>query len=411
MAIPSSAYFSTWDITPKTDMEAFDRTIWGVMQPKNPVLDLISKGEQISNTVYDWYYRKPEAKYVVSINTMNSSDTTVTISESDFNNAKIEVGTILRDTSPTALVTAGTGGPLGSGFKLGELMQVTDIAGPSSGNYALTVTRDVGGFAGTGGTVPSHAAGAVFEVMWTPKQEGSEPGPNRWQTLGHFLNYTVTVDFFLNISGSQLARAMKDANGRRQIELQYEDRMLDAARKIESALLYGAQNTVAPAGSDSAIRQMNGLFFYLLQPGGNVDFTSTVLTPSVLNNLFKMIYNDGGDPNDPYIIICSPDQAQVISSFGEDKVRVERTDRQYGRYITSYLSDLGFVAQVVPTAQCHRSDLAIVNTRKWRYLPYRPWFKKAPEQLADAEVVRAITEFTCEVVDPLTAHAAVTTLT
>jgi hypothetical protein len=409
MAIPTSSYFSTFDITSRTEKQVLDQQIWAIMQPKVPVLDLISKGEEIDSIRYEWEYRKPDPKYVTADgstgNLTNNSSTGTTLVLAAGEGAKVEVGTILRDTAQ-ALVTAADGTTLATGAKMGELLQVTAVSTDS-----LTVVRDVANYRGTGTTVPTHAVSAVYEIMWTPRQESSAAGLDMFQTLGIMENWTVTQDFYLTISGSQAKRAMNNMNAAAQMTMQYEDRMLGAARRIESALLYGFKMPTTPQGSDSVIREMAGLFDFLARAGGNADYTTTALTPAALNAAFKKIYVDGGDPEEPYAIICNPDQAQLISSFGEDKVRVERTDAQYGRYITSYKSDLGFVGQVVPAIGCHKSDLAIVNTRKWKYLPYRPWFKKAPEQLADGEVQRAITEFTSQVIDPLTAHASFNALT
>lgn len=411
MAIPSSSYFSTFDVTERTEKQVLDAKLWGIMQPKVPVLDLISKGEEINTIRYEWEGRVPDVKYVTadgSTGALGTATTDVTLNLASGQTAlgKIEIGTVLRDIATAKQVTAAAAGVLGLGYKLGELVQVTAIS-----TDALTVTRDVANFRGSGTTVPAHSAGATWEIMWTPRQEGSAAGSDMFQPLSIMENWTVTQDFYLTISGSQAKRAMNNLNASAQMAMEYEDRLMGAARRIESALIYGFKMPSTPQGSDSVIREMSGLFTFLCGPGGNVDYTTTVLTPAALNAGFKMILNDGGDPDDPYIILCNPDQAQVISAFGEDKVRVERTDQQYGRFITSYRSDLGFVAQVVSAVGCHKSDVAIVNTRKWRYLPYRPWFKKAPEQLYDAEVQRAITEFTSQVIDPLTAHAAFTTLT
>ena len=411
MAIPSSSYFASWDITTRTEKQVLDAKIWGIMQPKVPVLDLISKGSEIDGIRYEWEGRKPDVKYVTADGstgnlTNATSGVTLNLATGEAARGKIEIGTILRDTATGTQVTAAAEGVLGVGAKLGELVQVTALTGD-----ALTIVRDVANFRGSGTTVPTHAVGATWEVMWTPRQEGSAEGLDMMQNLTILENWTVTMDFYLTITGSQKKRAMNNMNAASQIAMNYEDRMLGAARRIESALLYGFKMPSTPQGSDSVIREMAGLYAFLCGPGGNVDYTTTSLTPAALNSAFKMILNDGGDPDDPYIIVCNPDQSQVISGFGEDKVRVQRTDKQYGRQITSFMSDLGFEAQIVPAVGNHKSDLAIVNTRKWGFLPYRPWFKKAPEVLYDAEVQRAITEFTSQVIDPLTAHAAFTALT
>jgi len=248
--------------------------------------------------------------------------------------------------------------------------------------------------------------------MWTPRQESSAAGRDMFQTLGIMENYTSTMDFYLTISGSQAKRAMNNLNAAAQLQMQYEDRLMGAARRIESALLYGYNDPNAAAGSDSYIRQMEGVQQAMSIAGSTVvDYTTTTLSAAALNTGFRKLLEAGADVDDPYIIVLSPSHAQTVSAFGDSFIKITQSERQYGHFITSYLSDLGFTAQIVPTVSCHQNDLFILNTRKWTYFPYRPWFRKAPEIIEDGKVERAITEFTSQLVDPTSAHFMFTLLT
>jgi hypothetical protein len=404
MAIPDSSYFSTWDVTSRTEKQVLDAKLWGIMQPKTPALDLITKGPELDTTYYEWEYRQPDVKIVTS-----------TDESGKFLNNTTETDLRVKTAAEYALLTPGTvlfdrtqGLGLGS-LKKVELVRVTAQADDT--NFEVTVVRDYG-LATNGSTVgtgAAHSALASWEILYHPRQEGSSPEIDRHKPFLIASNRTVTEDFYLTISGSQKKRAMNNIAAGQQMAIQWEDRMAGAFRRIESTLFYGTLEKTTPGGESGYIRQMKGAYDFIVASGGNVTVgDGSALVPGDLDDAFAQIYADSGDPEDPYVIFCGPTKAQRVSHWGEDRIRMTQGDRQYGRIITSFMSDLGFTAQVVPTMQVHPDDIFIINTRKWLYLPYRPWFKKAPEQLADAEVQRAITEFTCQMVDPLTAHAALT---
>jgi hypothetical protein len=400
MAIPDSSYFSSWDVTSRTEKQVLDAKLWGIMQPKVPALDLITKGPETDATYYEWEYRQPDVKTVTAVSTsekfLNGTAETVLRVSSAAEYALLTPGTVIFDKAQ------GLG--IGS-LKKVELVRVT--AQSDDTNKEVTVVRDYGN--SNGGTGAAHAASATWEILYHPRQEGSSPEIDRHKPFLIASNRTVTEDFYLTISGTQKKRAMNNIGAGQQMAIQWEDRMAGAFRRIESTLFYGTLEKTTPGGEAGYIRQMQGLYDFLGVSGGNVTVgDGSTLVPGDLDDAFAQIYADNGDPEDPYVVFCAPAKAQRVSHWGEDRIRMTQGDRQYGRIITSFMSDLGFTAQIVPTMQAHSNDIFIVNTRKWLYLPYRPWFKKAPEQLADAEVQRAITEFTSQVVDPTTAHALLT---
>ena len=401
MAIPVSAYFSTFDVTSRTEKQVLDAKLWGIMQPKVPALDLISKGSEIDSTRLEWEYRKPDVKYATAGASNYLGTTTATTFDladaATF--ALMEVGTVLRDTA----VGKGVGT-----HKSGELIMVTAIGTSPNVTVKRNLAEPTGSTADTG---VAHAASAVWEIMYTPRQESSDAGKDMFLTLGIMENYTVTQDFYLTISGSQKKRAMNNLPAASQLQMQWEDRLMGAARRIESALFYGTKASTL-AGSDTVIRQMAGVQQAMSVAGSTmVDYTTTTLNAAALNKAFLNILKAGGDTSDPYVVFCSPEHGQTISAFGDSYIKIAQSERQYGHYITSFLSDLGYTAQIVPTVSVHQNDLFVLNTRKWTYFPYRPWFKKAPEIIQDGEVQRAITEFTSQLVDPTSAHFMFTLLT
>jgi hypothetical protein len=186
-------------------------------------------------------------------------------------------------------------------------------------------------------------------------------------------------------------------------------------------MLYGYQDPNIASGYDSPmtaphVRTSAGLASFLCQSGGNVDYSSTVLTATVINNLFRKIRLAGGSQVDDYAIIVNPARAQTISSFGEDKVRTTQDMTLYGREITQFKSDLGFVADIVDEPMCSPGHMFIVNKRKWQLLTFRPfskWEWGAYTAIPNGDDVyhqRTLGSVGLKVVDPLKAHAACLTL-
>jgi hypothetical protein len=395
---PNPVPFAGWDVTSRTEKQVLDQTLWEMMMSKSALLEVISDGGSIPSTRYEWEYRQPNTYTVTASGTtdtnIDGSGTNQTLVVTDA--SLIEQGAILRNRTVAT--------PIGTPA-VNELLFVTDVT-----STTLTVKRDYANRnSGTGST--AHTDTSVFDILYTPKQEGSSVGPNLWKAYGIAENYTATIDMYLTITGSQEKRAMNLGND--QIAIQWEDRMLEKKNDIVNALLYGALGSYgngADGGSTGYIRNMKGLFHWITASGGNVDYTNTTLTPALLNTAFKNIMDDGGDPSENYVILCNPLAQQEISTWGAELVRTTLDERRYGRMITSFMSDLGYTARIISDPLVFSTDLMIVNTRKFKRLTYRPWFKKEAPTLDDARYMRAITEFTCQVVDPLTAHAAFTKL-
>lgn len=400
MTIDSVTPFASWDITDRTEDRALDQTLWEMMCTKSKILDAIPDKGTIPEPRFEWIYRQPNTQTVTCSGTASTdidgdADAT-TLVVSAING--VQVGSILRNKSRAT--------PIGT-YQVNETMQVTGVS-----STTLTLQRNYnepyGSTANEGST--AHVAGDVYEVLYTPRQEGSSAGTNMWKATAIAENYTTTMDFYLTATGTQLARKMLLQGD--QMAMQWEDRMIEMKNQISSALLYGALNPNATyvEGYDAYIRDMKGLFHWLTASGANVDYTTTTLSEEALNASFKSVMDDGGDPSDPYIILCNPARAQSISAFGADKVRTTWSEKRVGRQITEFVSDLGFVAEVIADPNVYSTDLAIVNKRKWGRHAFRPFFKKEWVDGADASYVRCLTEFTMSVVDNTTAHACFTKL-
>jgi len=113
-----------------------------------------------------------------------------------------------------------------------EIMQILTVS-----TATCTVKRDYAAQnSGTGSAV--HATGDVFEVIATPKEEGSSPGANKYRDVTLTSNYTQNFDFEIEVTGDQLAsERMVVAD---TVQAQVSMGMQKLSNELESTLLYGA---------------------------------------------------------------------------------------------------------------------------------------------------------------------------
>ncbi len=410
MAIPNAPSFASFDVTARTEGRAVDSVIWDYMFAKSRLLEVVGTGPRINQQRFEWVNIGAPAISVTiaetaSNTTIDSSGSGQAIEFSPADMAKLMVGAVLVNTSRAT--------PIGT-QRRNELMQVTDI----TGNIA-TVTRDAGSFnSGTGST--AHAIGDVLRILYIPHQEGSaavnDPNAYRAQTI--LENYSAIQTIKLQVTGSQLARAMEVVAS--DMERQYAREMLNLKNQLVSLLLYGYNSNPA-VGSDTVIRNVKGLQDFLVDninaSNPLVDYTTTALTRTALNAMFERLWNNGADPSEPYKIVTSGIGKRVISSWESQYVRTTYEEQRIGKEIKEFVSDLGFTVEVIADPMVLPSDLFIVQPEKLKVIPFRP-FERTEWGIGtstpngdDMYYTRVIGEHTVQVVDPGMAHAAMTNLT
>jgi len=375
---------------------------------KSQFLDSCPVGAQTDEPKVEWVSSQTNARTFLAAaasgGDIAGSATAVKIGCGTGYGTTVPVGSIIRNSS---LAT-----PLGT-YKVDEILQVTANDGTD-----LTVTRDYG----RNGTTPgqgstAHTATATWEVLFVPRQEGSVPDLNKYKPTTTDYNYTSILDFYLTVTGTEMARRpliVADNMAR-----QYEDRMTELKNDLSQFILYGATNKPSgteTGGADTAIRTTKGVLQALAQANGNVDYASTVVSESAINKLFETILSNGCERVAPYKIVCHPQHARIISGFGADKVRIERVDKTWGRYLTTFVSDLGFEAEIVADPLVSKSNLFVLNMSKVELVPFRPWQKlewgmdtSTPDG-SDSYKMRVVGEYTVRVIDPLKAHGVMTLL-
>jgi len=356
---------ASYDKTANTMGRSVDPVLWPMLCAKSQLIDRIPK-ESVDNTKFEWETANTNARTFLS---HNADATEIAGSGSNLHlgcaSPGVQEGAIIRNATRAT--------PIGT-YEVDELMQVYEVAATE-----LHVTRD---FArqnsGTGST--AHVNGDYFEVLWSPKEEGSSPDENRYKDVTLVYNYVNTLDFHLNVTGDQLASKRLVAGD--TLQRQFEDRLVELKNDMESMLLYGAMNyggagteADAYAGSDSYVRTTKGVQNFIAASGGNVDYTSHIVTEQSINALMMTLLTNGVDMTDKFLLVAYPSVIRTINAFGSDKIRITQAETKWGRALKSLETDLGVELELVPCMNCSKSDMFILDTKKIKLAEYRPFFK------------------------------------
>jgi hypothetical protein len=278
------------------------------------------------------------------------------------------------DASETSLdVTAGQG----VRFKIGtlfrdaaqgktEVMQVTAIS-----TDTLTIVRGYGSTSGeTHGTSPS--TGFSIQIIAHPAQESQDAPADESRVRTKVSNFTQIFQRGIQISHTM--RSVLQAGVADEFTFQIARRMLEIERELDSSVVLGIKS--ADAGSDSSYRSMGGLLEFVSASGGNTNSTAEDLTPTVINAMVKQIWDDGGNPN---FILVSGKQKQKISAFDQANRRSTFDSTVAGYVVDKFVSDLGFMLDVVVDPWMPDDTVVVGDYSKIRIVPLRNDAMRAEE--------------------------------
>jgi hypothetical protein len=421
MAWPDPGRTASYDKTALTMGRSVDPILWPMLCAKSQLIDRIPK-ESVDNVKFEWETANTVGRTVAAADhggatTFDGHATNAVIAVTEADAAKIQKGCILRNASRAT--------PIGT-YLVDEIMQVNAIAAADSGYVHVTVKRNfaqpVGSTADNGSTAHVHTD--TLEVLWSPKEEGSSADANRYTDVSIVSNYTNILDFYLTVTGSQLASKRLVAGD--SLQRQFDDRLVELKNDMEAMLLYGALNPGAAAvgaeveatwqGSDSYVRTTRGVQSFINVTGGNIDYTSLAVTEEAINTRTLTLLTNGVDMSDTFILVAHPANIRTISAFGADKVRITQAETKWGRALKSLETDLGVELELVPCLNCSKSDLFILDTKKIKLAEFRPFVKMewgidtANPDGTDAWKQRYLGEYGVKVVDGTKSHALISSI-
>ncbi len=390
---PGTSYTSTYDKLASTFDRSLDGKLWPALIAKAPLLGMLAYFD-VNTDYYEWETANVMSRIYTEASSGSTdidgstSGTTIVVSDA----TGLEEGAIIRNASRAT--------PIGT-YGADETMEVTAIS-----TNTLTVVRDVGRQnSGTGSAV--HALADTFEVVFTPKEEGSSMGDNKYQDVSLVGNYTNIIDFSIMVTGSQAASKRIVASD--SLATQIDNQVRDIARQIEKMFFYSALNNGANAGSDSYVRRTKGFQNYVAASGGNIDYSTKDVTEDALNALIQTYLTNDNDDSDPLVICSHPFNIGKIIDFGSDKVRIGQAETVWGRTLKTWMSKWGIEIPLVISNNVSKSDLFVVNLKKAGIAEFRPWKQGKltfDDDLVDSDRYRHLCEIGVKVVDGLKSHAA-----
>lgn len=400
----TSGVTTTFDKTASTFDRSVDQKLWAALMAKSPILDMLSR-PPVDTRKFEWETDTAPVRIYTSQN--DAGNDTMTGSANDADNvlsftsvAGLEQGALLKNID--AVTTVGSYGQ-------DELLEVRSIAAYSAPGYLVTFTRDAGGQASANANSTAHANGNRYQVIYTPKPEGSGPDANKYSDVTLVENYCNSVDFYLTVTGDQAATKRLVPGD--TVDNQFAKNLLALQNDLEGMFFYGAWSAT-PAGTavsgTGSVTRTQGLDAFLASSSANYDITTRDVTPTALDNLFAEIVYDKTDPSDNFIIACNPFNARKISQFGMDKVVTDNNATKWGRHIDTFKSDLGIEAPVIWSLNISRSDLFIIDMGKVSMPVFRPFMKAQwtyGDDGVDAFRQRYLGSFGVKVVDALYSHA------
>jgi hypothetical protein len=217
-------------------------------------------------------------------------------------------------------------------------------------------------------------------------------------------NYVQISRKTVIISGTQ--EVVSKAGRKSELSYQMVKKTKELKRDIEAILTSNQASTAGGSGA-AAARRTGGLRAWIatnddMGSGGSsggysnsivsaaTDGTQRALTETLLKNVLRNCFTQGGDPN---LIMVGPFNKQVISGFTGNNTRMQDTsDGRIATAIDVYKHDFG-VATVKPNRHQRDRDVFVLETSKWKVAYLRPMFTEELAKTGDAEKRMIVAEW------------------
>lgn len=367
MALASASGLASFDQAAGEFLDLSNELAEIIRRDNTAFLSRVGISGEATETTHSWMEDALNPNTATGAEEIDNSETTIDVATG--HGVRFKVGTLFR------VVRNGST----------EVIQVTAVS-----TDALTVVR---GYGSTSAEDHS-AAGATptLQIIANPKQESEDAPDDESRVRVKVSNYTQIFQKGIRISHTM--RSVLQAGVADEFTFQIARRLMEIERELDSALILGIKS--GDAGSDSAYRTMGGLLEYASQSGGNTNTTSEALTPTVLNDMCKQIWDDGGIPN---FVLVSGKQKRRISAFDQSYRRMTYDGNTAGYVVDKFVSDLGFVLDVIVDPWVP-DDVAIVgDLAKVRVMPLRNDSMRAEElaKTGRSHKAHVTGQYTCEV--------------
>ena len=376
MALAATTPLASYDQSAGEFLDLSNELAEIIRRDNTSFLSRVGISGEATETTHSWM------EDALNANTATLDESGFDASETDMtfvSTSNIRVGSLLRNTSEAGKT---------------EVVQVTLVD-------SATVCTVVRGYGSTTGE--AHSTGSKWAIIH-PNQEGQDPPADASKVRTKVSNFTQIFQYGINVSHTM--RSVLQAGVADEFTFQVARRLMEAMRELDMALVLGIKS--ASAGSDTVYRSMGGILEFAAT--GNTTTTSEALTLSVVNQLAKDIWDDGGYPN---FILVGGKQKKAISTFDQAARRSVYDSTVAGYVVDRVLTDLGFVLDVIVDPWVPDDTCVVGDLNKVRVLPLRNSAMRAEDLAKTGAAFKAqiYGEYTCEVRNAAEAFARHNNLT
>jgi len=233
------------------------------------------------------------------------------------------------------------------------------------GKVGAITTNDKFAVTAYGGSSDENLlSGTMVYLMARPKNEATDADPDNGYEPSVEYNYTQIFDRTAKISKTSLEVKKYGINTAMDYQIM---------RQLQN-LAYDMVNTTVnmPRVERDATTAwtMWGWLWFLKQGSWNViDGSSWALTMTMINNAIELWMWNGAD--NLSTIVCHPIQARKISAFntsGNNPI-ITRSETTAGAYVTSFVSDLGNLSNIVVSRNFDKNLISIIDPTKISLVP------------------------------------------
>lgn len=376
MALESFAGVAQYDVVGVR--EDLSDIVSEILLGDTSLLARIGISGEATNVKHEWLEQSLNATTVTAGEALTAGDATFDLASG--HGSRLRVGALLRDTAKGKT----------------EVIQVTAIS-----TDQLTIVRGYGSTSGE-----AHDDAATFRIVGRPKQSGADLSVDRSTARTRVDNTCQIFEEAVIIAGD--AEAVVKAGVASEVALQAANRLMELMRELDTAIIQSYES--ASTGSDSVYRSMGGLIEFLSQSGGNSVTTSETLNEGILDDLYNLAFEDGGDPS---LLVVNQKQMEVISGFNADKIRVAPGAGMAGTFVTKYMTKLGKELDILLDRWVPDDTVMLLDPTRLAVVPLRGrQFGMSPiAPTGDAQKRQILGDYTLEVRNATQAHAIHTNLT
>jgi len=345
-------------------------------------------GNSIMQLLHYWQENRLNPRTVTDTSGgFNATATTFTVSLAD--GALLDVNYVIADRSQS-LLTA-------------EQIQITGLAVGAS-SVTVTIVR---GFNGT--TAATHAASAIYEIIATPVQEGSDLGRDQSRAPGIKANTIQSWRRDVIVTGSmvELARHGLVPGIPNQPAFQLHERFWEMLQDYERSVIKGIGT---PATTQTNTSQtMWGVLAWLGYSSPVPNSTAVLSNASgalisdlLLNGIGINIYLQGGQI--PDVLLAHPYVMDRISRIFRDQLRLSQTELVRGFNVDTIRLSLGtkpvklLMSGYMPDPTLVEGVAAFLDLDKLALVPFfnRFLFLISAPTMKDADIVSLMSQSTLE---------------